>query len=172
MKLPPTYSKDKKTIHAIIETPCKSRNKFDLDQKSGLFKFKKTLPDGMAFPCDFGFIPGTLGEDGDPLDILILMNETTFPGCLVECRLIGCIKAEQTEKKGKKVRNDRFIAVPSNARDYDHIKDAADINKNKLDAIVSFFENYNSQENKLFKLIEILNAKKAHKVLKKSKSRK
>lgn len=168
MKLPATYLKDKKNIHVIIETPYKSRNKFNFDKSTGLFKYKKTLPAGMAFPCDFGFIPRTTGEDGDPLDALLIMDELTYPGCLVECRLIGVIKATQVEKDGREIRNDRFITVPLYSTEYDDIKDVKDINKNKINHIVSFFKNYNEKEHKQFKLVSILGAASAHALLKKS----
>src|SRR3979409_85017 len=92
------------TCRAIIETPKSSRNKFDYDPESNLFKLGGLLPEGMMFPFDFGFIPSTLGEDGDPLDILVLMDAPAHVGCLIEIRLIGIIEAEQTED-GKTVSN-------------------------------------------------------------------
>src|SRR3954451_24377864 len=103
------------TITAIIETPKGSSEKYGYDPKTTLFKLKKILPAGMVFPYDFGFIPKTRGGDGDPLDVLILMDEPAFTGCLVATRLLGVIEAEQTEK-GKTERNDRLIAVSANSR--------------------------------------------------------
>src|SRR5262245_14937852 len=98
-------------LNVIIETPRGSRNKYAYDEESGLFRLIKLLPAGMAFPFDFGFVPSTQGGDGDPLDALVLSEETLFPGCLVRTRILGAIKAEQ--RKGKKIeRNDRLIAVP------------------------------------------------------------
>src|SRR3954465_7884573 len=113
MKFPKAYSKDKSYVNVIIETPYKSRNKFDYDKETGLFRLRKVIPTGMEFPCDMGFIPGTKGEDGDPLDALLLMDELTYPGCLVECRLLGVITAEQSEPGKPTKRNDRFMAVPA-----------------------------------------------------------
>src|SRR5690242_6389413 len=95
-----TYN-DKGELNVIIETPKHSKNKYAYDEKLRLFKLKSMLPEGASFPYDFGFLPCTKGEDGDPLDILVLMESPAFPGCLVECRLIGIIEAEQTEKNGK-----------------------------------------------------------------------
>ncbi|HVD97426.1 MAG TPA: inorganic diphosphatase [Cytophagaceae bacterium] len=158
-----TYTKDKK-LNAIIETPYHSRNKYSYDEDTGLYKFKKLLPDGMSFPCDMGFIPGTKGDDGDPLDILILMDDYAYPGCWVECRLLGGIKAVQIEN-GKKARNDRFVAVPAEVDEYNHLNQITDLNKNKLKSIVCFFENYNKLEKKEFKFLEIMSAKKAHEVI-------
>jgi len=88
---------------AIIETPKTRRNKFDYDSESGLFKLAGLLPEGMMFPFDFGFIPATLGGDGDPLDVMVLMDEPAHVGCLVDIRVIGVIQAIQTMRKERKV---------------------------------------------------------------------
>ncbi len=166
MKFPETYAKNK-ILNVIIETPYKSRNKFAYDEESGLFKLKKVIPAGLEFPCDMGFIPGTKGKDEDPLDALILMDEITYPGCLIECRLLGVIKAVQESKKGEKVRNDRFIVVPDVMNEYDHLNSIKDLNANKLLSIVSFFKDYNKKEKKKFKLLDILDSDKAHSIIKK-----
>jgi inorganic pyrophosphatase len=126
---------------------------------------KKVLPAGMEFPYDFGFIPGTTGEDGDFVDAMVLMDHYTYPGCLVECRLIGALLAEQTEKDGSTMRNDRFIMIPVKMKESNDIKNIKDLNKNMLDSIVSFFENYNRRENKVFTLLSIAESEEAHKVL-------
>jgi len=167
IELPPAFTKNKKYINVVIETPVNSRNKFDFDKDTGLFKLKKVLPQGFSFPCDFGFIPQTKGEDGDPLDVLVMMDEYTYPGCLIECRLLGVIKAEQTEKDGKKERNDRFVAVPAKMCEYDNLQDIRSIDKNKLDALTKFFEFYNEMEGKKFSLLGIDNEKKARKLIRK-----
>lgn len=170
MKLPKTYAdKKRETVHVVIETPYKSRNKFDYDNESGTFKLKKVIPAGLAFPCDMGFIPHTKGEDGDPLDALILMDELTFPGCVVECRILGVMKAEQTEKKGKTIRNDRFITVPSEMQEYNHLMTIDDLSKEKLSDLIDFFVNYNKKEGKTFKLLEMADKNEAYKTLKRFK---
>src|SRR5437588_5826940 len=97
-------------IDVIIETPKGSRNKIKYDPSTRKFKLSKVMPEGMMFPYDFGFVPSTKAEDGDPLDVLVLTDEPLFSGCLVECTLIGALKAEQKEE-GQKNRNDRLIAV-------------------------------------------------------------
>src|SRR3984957_6827944 len=97
-------------IRVVIETPKGSRNKYDFDSEQKVFELKTVLPAGMTFPYDFGFIPRTLADDGDPVDVLVLMDEPAFPGCLLKCRLIGVIEGEQGDKK-EKVRNDRIVAV-------------------------------------------------------------
>jgi len=103
---------------------CGNRNtqgragKCDYDPELHLFKLKKILPAGMVFPYDFGFIAGTKGEDGDPLDIIVISDFHSFPGCIIKCKVIGCIEAEQSERKGsdKMIRDDRFIAIPKVAK--------------------------------------------------------
>jgi inorganic pyrophosphatase len=85
-------------VNLIVDTPKGSRNKFRYDSDLGLFRLGKVLPLGMAFPYDFGFIPSTLAEDGDPLDVLLLADEPAFPGCLVGARLLGVFEAEQRKR--------------------------------------------------------------------------
>src|SRR4051812_15075878 len=98
------------TISVTIETPRGSRNKFKYEPAKKVYSLSKILPEGMVFPYDFGFVPATKGDDGDPLDVLVLTDEPLFPGCVVECRLIGVIELTQ-EEAGKKERNDRLIAA-------------------------------------------------------------
>lgn len=111
----------KSTCRAIIETPKDCRNKFVYDPESNLFMLGGLLPEGMMFPFDFGFIPSTLCEDEDPLDILILMDAPTHVGCLIEVRIIGIITAEQTED-GKTERNDRLLGVAIHSYDHEDLE--------------------------------------------------
>src|SRR3569833_3168648 len=101
-----------KMVTAMIESPKGFHQKFDYDPAEQRFRLSKVLPAGLVFPFDFGMIPGTRGEDGDPLDIIVIAESATFPGCLVDCRLIGALKSEQAERDGTTVRNDRLIGVP------------------------------------------------------------
>ncbi|MDQ6860764.1 MAG: inorganic diphosphatase [Verrucomicrobiota bacterium] len=96
-----------------------------------LFELSGVLPAGAVFPYDFGFIPQTRGGDGDPLDVLILMDEPAFTGCLVETRLLGVIEADQTEN-GETTRTDRLIAVAANSRTNEHLKTLGDPNENMV----------------------------------------
>src|SRR5215208_6835365 len=91
------FDNESQDLNVVIETPKGNRNKFKYDEQRGLFKLGGVLPRGAVFPFDFGFIPSTLGGDGDPLDVLILMDEPAFTGCLVPSNLLGVIEAEQTE---------------------------------------------------------------------------
>ena len=109
----PAFDATTGDLNAIVDTPKGSRNKFKYDPRSGLFKLSGTLPLGNSFPFDFGYVPSTAGEDGDPLDVLILMDEPAFPGCLLKCRPIGIIEGEQRKKKSGKERNDRVVAIES-----------------------------------------------------------
>jgi inorganic pyrophosphatase len=145
----PPFDEDE-TLNAVIETPKGSRNKFDYDEKHGLFKLGGVLPAGSVFPFDFGFVPSTLGEDGDPLDVLVLMDEPVFAGCLVPARLIGVLEAEQTENE-KTEKNDRLIAVADNARDHKNVRTLADLNQNLVAEIEHFFVSYNAAKGKTFK---------------------
>jgi len=143
------YDSKSDILNVVIETPRGNRNKFDYDEELGLFKLGGVLPAGAVFPYDFGFIPSTLGEDGDPLDVLVLMDETAFTGCLVPSRLIGVIEAEQTEH-GKTTRNDRLIAVVSNSRNHQDVRELDDIGGNLVDEIEHFFVSYNEAKGKTF----------------------
>ena len=137
-------------VNVIIETPRDCQNKFDYDPKLELFRLKKTLPMGTAFPFDFGFIPNTLAEDGDPLDAFVIMDQHAFPGCLVECRLLGVLEAEQKEKNKKKERNDRIVTVADCSVLYHDITHVKDLNKSMINEIEHFFIDYNKHEGKKF----------------------
>src|ERR1700760_481621 len=127
--------------NVIIDTPRGSRNKYKFDEKMGVFKLSRILPVGMSFPYDFGFVPQTKGEDGDPLDVLVIMPESLPPGTVVECRIIGVIKAEQTEKK--RVKNDRYLAVSDAAGEFSGLQKPEDLPDNMLEQLEKFFINYN-----------------------------
>jgi inorganic pyrophosphatase len=138
-----------KTIDIVIETPKGARNKYVYDEKFKAFRLKKILPAGAVFPFDFGFIPGTMGEDGDPIDVLVIMDEPAYPGCIIESRVIGALKARQTEK-GKTLQNDRLIAVCIDSDLYKNVRDIKDLNKTVRSQIEQFFISYNSQAGKVF----------------------
>jgi inorganic pyrophosphatase len=138
-------------LNVIIETPKGSRNKFNYDEELRLFKLGGVLPAGASFPFDFGFIPSTLGGDGDPLDVLVLMDEPAFTGCVVAVRLVGVIEAEQTERDGETTRNDRLIAVAAESRVNSDVKTIKGLNANLLDEIEHFFVSYNTIKGKEFR---------------------
>jgi inorganic pyrophosphatase len=166
MKLPEAFTGTKDNINAIVETPKHSRSKYVYNPNVDLFEFKKACPPGLTFPLDFGFIPGTLAEDGDPMDVLIFTEEPSFPGCLFECRVIGIIEAQQ-EKEGKMTRNDRVLACPIEADQFIEVKSIDDIDKLLLDNLVRFFKFYHKQENEKFELLKMGDAGRAIKQIKK-----
>ena len=135
----------------MIDTPKGSRNKFAWDEELALFELRGVLPAGAVFPYDFGFIPNTRGEDGDAIDVLVLMDEPAFTGCLVKSRLLGVIEAEQTETDGKVERNDRLIAVAAKSRTHGHLESLDQINGTLVDEIEHFFVSYNAAKGKRFK---------------------
>jgi len=134
------------TFDVIIETPKGSRNKFKYDPDTRMFRLSKVLPEGMVFPYDFGFVPSTIGDDGDPIDILVLGDEPTFPGCLLKCRLIGVIEADQDEKRKRK-RNDRLVAVAEQSLLYSDITHLGGLNSKVLEQVEDFFVNYQKVRN-------------------------
>jgi inorganic pyrophosphatase len=139
-----------KTVRVVIETPKHGRNKFAFDPEIQAFTLKSVLPVGASFPFDFGFIPKTKGGDGDPLDVLLLMDEPAFPGCVVEVRLLGVIEATQT-KKGKRVRNDRLVGVVAESHLHRNVKSLDDVDPRLLDEIEAFFRNYNEVKGARFR---------------------
>jgi inorganic pyrophosphatase len=166
-KIPPI---EKGYVNVIIETPRGSQNKYDYDPKNQVFSLCKTLPMGTVFPFDFGFIPDTLAQDGDPLDILVIMEESAFPGCLIKSRLLGVLEANQTESKSdKKIRNDRLVGISDCSILYGSIKDIDDLNKSMVSEIENFFIDYNKHEGKKFSPIGWKNSKKAFQLIKEAK---
>jgi len=160
--------KGEDVVNAVVETPGGSRNKFKYDPELGFFALSGVLPEGMVFPHAFGFVPRTMADDGDPEDILILMDEPSFAGCIVPSRLIGVIEAEQTETDGKSERNDRLVGVAAHSRDYSEVQSFDDLNKNMLKEIEQFFVNYNKERGKKFRVLRMRGPQHALKLLKKS----
>jgi inorganic pyrophosphatase len=161
------FDEKTKDLNVIIESPQGCRNKYTFDEEKGLFVLTGILPAGAVFPFDFGFIPNTLGGDGDPLDVLVLMDEPAFTGCLIPARLIGIIEANQTEK-GKTNRNDRLIAVASNSHAHTGVRSLADLNKTLVDQMEHFFISYNEIKGKRFKPLGRFGPKKARKMVESS----
>jgi inorganic pyrophosphatase len=156
--------KGKRQCSAIIETPKNRRNKFDYDPDTNLFKLGGLLPEGMMFPFDFGFIPSTLGGDGDPLDVMVLMDEAAHVGCLVDIRIIGVIEASQTEK-GRTETNDRLLAVAMHSYSHEDVNSLDDLNSSMLEQIEQFFVSYNALRGKKFKFKKQSGPKRAMEVL-------
>ena len=164
----------KNVLNVVIETPQGSRGKYAYDETSGLFELSKIMPAGMEFPYDFGFVPGTEAEDGDPLDVLVFLNVCVPVGCLLRCRPIGVIEAKQTEDNGKTTRNDRIVAVPieSHGNSHSDVKSLKEVNKELLKELEQFFINYNSIRGVKFKLLGCRGPKTALALIKKATRKK
>jgi inorganic pyrophosphatase len=159
--------KDDDIVQVIIETPANSRNKFAFDPRQGIFGLKSVLPAGMVFPYDFGFLPRTIAPDGDPIDVLLLMDEPAFPGCAVRSRLIGVIEGQQLDGK-KKVRNDRLVAVAEANHMYANIRTMKDLPEKWLRELELFFVNYHNLEGKKYELLGWKGAEAAFNLIRKA----
>ena len=155
-------------FQVIIETPAGSRNKFSFDTEQGIFTYKTTLPAGMQFPYDFGFLPQTKAADGDPIDVLLLMDEPAFPGISVRGRLIGVIEGQQIEGK-KKIRNDRLVIVAQETHRYANVKKLKDLPDQWVDEVQEFFVNYHDMQGKKYQLLGTKGANEALRLIRKAR---
>ncbi len=135
----------------IIETPKGSAIKYVWDEKVKKMRLKRVLPSGLHFPFNFGFFPRTFAEDGDPLDVLLLMEIPLAPNTMVNARIIGAMKVEQT--KLKTYRNDRIIAVECTCEVYGHYQQISDVSESLKKQLTHFFKAYNSYRGLEFKTI-------------------
>jgi inorganic pyrophosphatase len=164
-RLPP-FDRKSGNLNVVIDTPKGSRNKFAFDFDRRAYILKTVLAKGLRFPFDFGSIPGTVADDGDPLDALVLMDEPAFTGCLVETRLIGVIEAEQT-KDGKKERNDRLIAVAEGSPMHGKVESINDLNETLVKEIEHFFVFYNRERGKEFRPLGRFGPRRATRLVRK-----
>ena len=141
-KVPHQLDRDKFQCRVIIETPRGSRIKFKFEPGSGLFEISKFLPKGFVFPFEFGFVPSTVAEDGDPLDAIVLMDEPAHVGCLLNVRLIGVIELVQTQD-GKESPDPRLVGIPLQSTDYAGAESLSDLEENLRTQIGEFLELYN-----------------------------
>jgi inorganic pyrophosphatase len=128
------------------------------------------MPLGSSFPYDFGFRPSTAGDDGDPLDVLLLMEEPAFPGCVVHARLLGVIEADQTQD-GKKLRNDRIIAVATECNTYGKIESLNNLGASMLGQIEHFLVSYNEMRGKRFHPLGRFGTRRAERLIRKGMER-
>ena len=164
-KLSPRDKDDDELIRVIIETPRGSRNKYSFDEDEKIFNLKKVLPAGMTFPYTFGFLPSTKAEDGDPMDVLVLMDEPALQGCVVTCRPIGIIEGKQGEKK-KWERNDRLVAVEHNHHELARTKHIDDLGKQFVEELEEFFVNYHALSGKKYRILAAKGPKEARRRIK------
>lgn len=156
---------DKGRLRAVIESPQACRHKLKYEPATDRFTVHATLPAGMEFPFDFGFFPGTRAADGDPLDVLILMDAPAYPGVLVPVRLLGVIEAEQSEAGGEPYRNDRLIAVAEGTTERGSLRKLSDLDGQLMAQIETFFETYASLTGKTFRALHDRGPKRARRLL-------
>lgn len=166
-RLPHKLDREKHECQAIIETPKGRRNKFKYELDSGLYTLSRVLPQGFIFPFDFGFIPSTKADDGDPLDIIVLMDEPAHVGCILKIRLIGVIKLVQTEK-GKKTENDRLVGVSLQSLEYGDVQAISDLRESLVDQIKDFLALYNKDSEKQDEVTGVDGPKRAIELLEKA----
>jgi inorganic pyrophosphatase len=152
-------------LRAIVETPQGSRNKLKYEPIDEVFRVSCSLPAGMSFPFDFGFIPSTRSDDGDPLDVLILLDGPAYPGCLVEIKLLGVLDAVEKERSGRSVRNARLIAVAKGSTERGNLKHLKDLAPNLMRQIEAFFVTYNGLDGKSFKPRGLRGPKQAERLI-------
>jgi inorganic pyrophosphatase len=135
-------------VTAIIEIPQGSRNKYELDKESGILKLDRVLYSAMHYPGEYGFIPRTLADDGDPLDILVRMHEQTFPGCMIEARPVGVLRLLDRGEP-----DDKVLAVPSHDPSHEEYFDIADLPQHYLKEVEHFFLVYKDLEGKRMQIL-------------------
>ena len=122
------------TFDVTVEIPKGQKNKYEVDHDTGRIRLDRTLFTSTQYPADYGFIEGTLGQDGDPLDALVMITEPTFPGCLVKCRAVAMFR--MTDEAGG---DDKVLCVPASDHRRDHIRDISDVRPWVLLEIEHFF---------------------------------
>jgi inorganic pyrophosphatase len=160
----PAWNEESGCLRVLVDTPKGSHVKYKLDLQTGVYRVAHILPSGMDFPYDFGSIPGTLAEDGDPLDLLVLAEAGTFPGCLIEVRLIGGMEATQRQN-GHALRNDRLIGVASESRSYAAISAMRELPRRLLDDLERFFVSYNAARGRTFRVRRRVGAAAARRLI-------
>jgi inorganic pyrophosphatase len=152
-------------LRAVIESPQGCRHKFKYEPMLEAFSVHASLPAGMEFPFDFGFFPSTRAADGDPLDVLILMDAPAFPGTLVTLRLLGVIEAEQSDDGGKPYRNDRLVAVADGTTERGSLRRLGDLDPQLMSQIETFFETYAGLTGKRFRAMRDRGPRRARRLL-------
>lgn len=147
-------------VNGLIEIPQGSRTKYEIDKKTGLLKLDRIIYSSFHYPINYGFIPQTLGLDGDPLDILVMCSESIQPLCLVEATVIGNMQMIDTG-----VADDKIIAVAAKDPGVNYIKSIDDLPKHFIAVLRNYFEQYKVLENKIVEIDEFQNAEAAYKVI-------
>lgn len=154
-------------VTVVVETPKGSHNKYKYDPDCRALRLSAVLAEGLSFPYDFGFVPSTVGDDGDPLDVLLFLDHGVPPGTVATARLIGVLEVRQRaegEKKWK--RNDRFFAVATHAHAHQHLQSLADLRPHLLDEVEAFFVHYASLNGKTLEVLGRKGPRRAERLLK------
>lgn len=154
----------KDVVEAIIEIPNGSRNKFEI--KDGKIKLDRVLYSSMSYPAEYGFIDNTLAKDCDPLDILVIGSEPSYPGCVIPARVIGALKMLDNGKEDYKI-----ISVVAVDPRYNEVNTLDDLSSFVLDEIKNFFENYKTLQNIPVDVLDYYGKEEAFKVIESSKQR-
>ena len=162
----PLVDEETGDLTVVLETPKASRNKYKYDAECDAIRLGATLGEGLAFPYDFGFFPSTLGEDGDPLDVLLFLDTAVPPGCVATARLIGVLEVEQKDQRKPWKRNDRFFAVVTHAHTHQRLKHIDDLRPHLLPEIESFFTHYAGLNGKELRVVRRSGPKRARKLVK------
>jgi inorganic pyrophosphatase len=157
-------------VHVVVDTPMGSRNKYRFDEELQCFKLGRILPAGASFPGDFGAIPQTRAEDGDALDVLLLVDAPSFVGCVIPARLIGGFRATQTQGR-KALRNDRLIAVPVTSVNPPPITRLSRLAPARLAELEHFFVSYNAAQGRRFRVLGRLSVAGSHAVVSEAQRR-
>jgi len=152
-------------LTVVVETPRGSRNKYAYDPATGCLRLGSVLAEGLTFPYDFGFFPSTLGDDGDPLDVLVLLDTVVPPGCLVTVRLIGALEVEQKEEGKRWQTNDRFVAVATHAHAHGTVRSLGELQPPMLDEVEAFFAHYAGMNGKKLRFLRRSGPKRARRRL-------
>lgn len=148
---------------AVIEVPTGSRNKYELDKKTGLIKLDRVLYSPLTYPADYGFLPRTYCDDKDPLDVLVIVREATYPGVLISCRPIGVMKMIDGGEQ-----DDKILAVPVDDPFFKDYLDLSDVPEYFVKEVRHFFEVYKELQNKKVQVTDFLGAEDAKKIIQES----
>jgi inorganic pyrophosphatase len=135
-------------VNVLIEIPGGSKNKYEFDKELNAFALDRVLYSSVKYPYDYGFVPNTLADDGDPLDGMVLMDEPTFPGCIIAARPIGFLEMIDGGD-----RDEKMLCVPDKDPRYAHVKSLKDIAPHRLEEIAEFFRTYKNLEKKVTEIL-------------------
>jgi inorganic pyrophosphatase len=161
----PLVDEETGDLTVVLETPKASRNKYKYDAERDVMRLGAVLGEGLAFPYDFGFFPSTLGEDGDPLDVLLFLDAAVPPGCVATARLIGVLEVEQKEKRKPWKRNDRFFGVATHAHSHQRLKHIDELRPRLLPEIEAFFIHYAGLNGKELRVMRRSGPERARKLV-------